>query len=350
MKIMVVDDEKSIRNTISEFLNRDGYVVETAEDGNAALKLLEKEYFDIIITDIIMPRISGIELLKRIYKLYEDIQVIIITGMPRLDIAIQAIKENAFDFLIKPIKKDDLLNIIRHAVYMKAFLKIKQYLDFNIQVVNQRKNNIQYKIFEKAVSSIFALFELHDTYSAGHQRRVGNLAAEIAKMLGFSNNEINLIRFTGYIHDIGKLKIPSVILNKPSALNILERQLVQIHSYCGYKLTKVLDLPSRVSEIVLEHHERLDGSGYPRGIRGEKIRYETNILMIADIAEAMLSSRPYRKPYSLNETLAEIKKNADVHYKKEVSEACIYLLQNGYQLEDCYVLNINPDSECFFNK
>ncbi len=176
--------------------------------------------------------------------------------------------------------------------------------------------------------------EKKDPYTAGHQQRVADLARTIATEMGLSKKQINGIRTAGTIHDIGKIQIPTEILNKPSELTENELIVVKNHCKVGYDILKEIHFPWPVAKIMLQHHERMGGSGYPQGLKGEKICLEARILAVADVVEAMASHRPYRPAYSIEETLEEISQNRGILYDPKVVDACIRLFtEKGFKFE-----------------
>jgi PAS domain S-box-containing protein/putative nucleotidyltransferase with HDIG domain len=186
------------------------------------------------------------------------------------------------------------------------------------------------------VQVIERMLEIRDPYTVNHQQRVADLARAIAKEMGLSIDRIDGLRLAGLIHDIGKIAIPAEILSKPTRLSEVELQLVRTHPKIGFDLIKSIDLPWPVAMTVLQHHERLDGSGYPLGIAGNEILPEAKILGVADVIEAMSSHRPYRPALGMSKALEEISQNSGVLYDKDVVEACLKVLQQdgfGFRYE-----------------
>ena len=176
--------------------------------------------------------------------------------------------------------------------------------------------------------------EARDPYTAGHQKRVADLARAIATEMGLPQDKIEGIRLAGSIHDIGKLSIPAEILSKPSRLINIEFSLVKEHSKSGYEMLKNVESPWPLAEIVYQHHERMDGSGYPRNLKGDEIIMEARIMAVADVVEAMVSHRPYRPSLGIETALEEIEKNKGVLYDNDVADACLRLFrEKGYQLK-----------------
>jgi len=180
---------------------------------------------------------------------------------------------------------------------------------------------------EKTIQAITTMAELRDPYTAGHQRRVARLAAAIARELGLGQETVEGIYLAGVIHDIGKIAVPAEILSKPGRLEKAEFQLIQAHCATGYDVLKEIEFPWPIAQIVLQHHERLDGSGYPGRLRGGEILREARIVGVADVVEAMASDRPYRPALGVEAALAEIRKGAGRLYDPEAAEACIGLFE-----------------------
>jgi PAS domain S-box-containing protein len=191
----------------------------------------------------------------------------------------------------------------------------------------QRTTETLRKTLGATIQAMAATVETRDPYTAGHQRRVANLARAIADEMGLSKEQIDGIRMAGLIHDLGKITIPAEILSKPTQLNEFEWGIIQAHPQVGYDLLKTVDFMWPVAQIVLQHHERMDGSGYPQGLSGEEIMLEARILAVADVVEAMASYRPYRPARGIDEALEEISQNKDVLYDAAVVDACLKLFK-----------------------
>lgn len=173
------------------------------------------------------------------------------------------------------------------------------------------------------IRTLSAAVEMRDPYTAGHQRRVTNLARCIAQRMGLSRDQIEAIRFAGMVHDVGKISLPAEILSKPSRLSDLEFNLIKTHPQAAYSILREIEFPWPIAQIVLQHHERMDGSGYPNGLTGEEILVEARVLAVADVVEAMASHRPYRPSLSLEDALREISSRSGTLYDPRVVEACL---------------------------
>ena len=186
---------------------------------------------------------------------------------------------------------------------------------------------------ESTLGAVSGMVELRDPYTAGHERRVGDLAAAIGAELNLPEATLKGLRLAGYVHDIGKISVPAEILSKPSRLTPLETQLIRGHPQSGYDVLKNVDFPWPVAEVILQHHERLDGSGYPRQLKNGAIILEARIMAVADVVEAMSSHRPYRPGLGINAALEEIAWNSGKFYDPQVVDACLRLFrEKGYVL------------------
>jgi putative nucleotidyltransferase with HDIG domain len=189
------------------------------------------------------------------------------------------------------------------------------------------------KALAGTVQAISLAVETRDPYTSGHQRRTADLARAIATEMGLPRDRIEFVRIATAIHDIGKIAIPADILSKPKKLNDIEFKIIQSHAQAGYEILRDIEFSWPVAEVILQHHERIDGSGYPHGLQGEDILPEARILMVTDVVEAMVSHRPYRHALGMDAAIEEIARNRGILYDPEVVDACLRLIQDkGYRL------------------
>ncbi len=343
-RILVVDDEPSIRQTLKLFLERAGYHADTAECAEAALSLLQQQPYDAVFTDIIMPRVSGVELLAQIRQISPEMPVIMMTGEPTVDTAVAALKEGAFDYIAKPVGKEIVLREAAQAVKVSELIKKKrelqrrnlEYQNDLERMVRERTRELD-KAMQGTIRIMTSLLDSRDPYTSGHQLRVGNLCADMAAELGLPEGEITGLRITGYLHDIGKISIPSEILTKPSELTYEEFQLVRTHAERGATILEGMHLPWPVAETVRQHHERLNGSGYPRSLSGNDVWRSAMILAVADVVEAMSSHRPYRASLGIEAALEEVRSQRGTKFPVDVVDACLALFARGYSIPAEYV-------------
>lgn len=326
--ILVVDDEGAIKTMIQKSIEKAGYLCLAARSGREAMGVLDRQAVDVVITDISMPGINGIELTRHVKKNYAS-DVIIMTGYVEDFRYEDIINLGASDFLQKPISIKELV------VRLKRVLRERRILEERNQAELELKRGLQriHKGFSGIIEAMQHAIEHRDPYTAGHQRKVANLAQAIAIELGLPKERIEGLRMAGLIHDLGKISVPSEILSRPRKLSTLEFGIMQTHPQVAYDILEPIEFPWSVADIIFQHHERLDGSGYPRGIFGDKILQEAKILAVADVVEAMASHRPYRPSIGIQFALDEVVKNMNKLYDPEVVETCLMLFQQkGFEL------------------
>jgi len=196
---------------------------------------------------------------------------------------------------------------------------------------------------ESILRALQAAIEVWDSYIAQHQKRVNQLASEIADEMQLSHSEKELLRYAALLHDIGKINLPLELLSKPGKLEEFEINLIQSHSETGFEILKRIDFPSEVAQIVLQHHEKMNGTGYPRGLYGSEILLEARILVVANTVEAISSNRPYRPVIGMKEAKNEIKNNRGIIYDPDVVDACLHVLQEEkFTMEDLKIHKPDP--------
>jgi PAS domain S-box-containing protein/putative nucleotidyltransferase with HDIG domain len=241
------------------------------------------------------------------------------------------------------LTEDDIPAITAFANQMAAAwrkARLMQELKRSLAEVKRAQEELQQsyvklqRTLEGTVHTLVSAIEMRDPYTAGHQRRVTQLACAIAKEMGLPQEQIEGLRMAGLIHDLGKITVPAEILSRPGPLSDLEYSIIKAHAQIGHDILKTTEFPCPVAQIVLQHHERMDGSGYPQGLLGEEIILEARILGVADVVEAMASHRPYRPARGLDKALEEISQNNGVLYDPEVVDACLKLFtEKGFEFE-----------------
>jgi HD-GYP domain-containing protein (c-di-GMP phosphodiesterase class II) len=200
--------------------------------------------------------------------------------------------------------------------------------------VKEYLNRLERSIMS-TVQAISHMVDLRDPYTSGHERRVGELAAAIGTELGMTEHQVTGLRVAGGVHDVGKIAVPAEILSKPTRLSAAEFAIVKTHAQQGYEILKDIDFPWPVAETVWQHHERLDGSGYPRGLRGDEISLEARIMAVADVVESMSTHRPYRPALGVEAAIAELESHSGSLFDPVVVAACVRLFhQKAYQLPE----------------
>ena len=326
--VLVVDDDDDIRNILSYGIQNSGCRCLSAESAESALEILKSSPVEVVISDVQMKGMSGLELCRKIKDHYTA-DVIIITGLVNNFAYEEIIGQGASDFIEKPIRLAEIV------ARLKRVLHERQTRDQLKQTAEELRVNGErfQKAMEGSVQAIALAVEMRDPYTSGHQDRVADLACAIAREMGLSEDRIYGLQMASLIHDLGKLTIPGEILCKPGRLSGPEYAMIQTHVQSGYDILKKIDFPWPLADIVIQHHERLDGSGYPRGLSGDQILLEARILSVADVFETIGSHRPYRPSLGIQKAVNEVTQHSGLLYDPDVVKACLKLINEaGYRL------------------
>lgn len=333
--VLVVDDSSKNIDLLVRTLKND-YRLGTAQNGPEALEYARKHLPDLILLDIMMPDMDGFEVCTRVKAdpQTRDTPIVFLTAMSETDDKTRGFEVGAVDYITKPF----------HAAEMKARIRTHLSLKEIREELNVQNIILEQKVKEKTaqlqemlnamVQTMALASEIRDPYTAGHQRRVTQLATAIAGKMKLSEDHTNAIRFAGILHDIGKIRVPDSILNRPGGLLDIEVEVIRIHPRVGFDILKNIPSPWPIARIVLQHHERLDGSGYPQGLFSEDILLEAKILAVADVTEALSSHRPYRPAPGIDCAMREILKNKGNLYDPDAVDACLELFgQESFEFE-----------------
>ena len=318
-RILVVDDDRRLREALVRELGR-RFALDTAASAEEALdKLSRRGPYAVILADLHMPGTDGITLLEEVRRRWPDTVRMMFTGRADRTQVVEALNTGyLFRFLDKPCPSQTLARALREALDQhRRILAARE-----LAAVKKQKEAL-----EKVVVGFTRLVEARDPYTAGHQKRVAELSCALARHLGLPPERVHHVRLAALTHDIGKIYVPAEFLNRPGTLSRIEFGVIRLHPQVGYEILQPLDLDGPVSEFVLQHHERLDGSGYPQGLRGEQIHLEAKLLAVADVVEAMSSHRPYRPALGLERALAEVEKGRTTVFAPEVVDACLDLFR-----------------------
>lgn len=292
-----------------------GYPTRVAGGAQEALELLSRETFSLVLSDIEMPGVSGTELLATIRRKYPDLDVIMITAVVDIDTALRAIRNGASDYLTKPFNLEQVQFTVARTIDKRRLivenreyqLRLEQRVVERTSELNAKKQEVEgllgqlQETYQTTLEALVDALDMRDTETQGHSLRVVEFTAEIAVAMGIGEPDLTEIRRGALLHDVGKIGIPDAILRKPAKLTAVEWEEMRKHPELGFKMLasiKFLDVPR---EIVLSHQERFDGTGYPRGLRGDQIPLGARIFSVADTFDAMTSTRPYRDglPYEV---------------------------------------------------
>ncbi len=352
--ILIVDDEESILNAFRRILADEDYDIHTASDGKEGLAKLRnaQKPFSLIISDQRMPVMNGVQFFAAAKEIFPDAVRILLTGYADTDAIIDAINKGGIHlYFTKPWREEELLAHIKQSLYKSELLMENRRLVELIKRQNEELLNLNKTLEEKVrqktsdllakaeelkasyersqvildgtVKTMSKIVETRDPYTSGHEVMVAKISCRIAREMGLPEQKIEAIHIAATLHDIGKISVPSEILTKPGRLTDLEMEIIKTHCRVAYDILKTIDFPYPVADIILQHHERIDGSGYPLGLKGENILLEARIIATADVIEAMASHRPYRPALGVDVAMEEIVKFKGVLYDSDVVDACL---------------------------
>ncbi|CAK0762761.1 putative two-component system response regulator [Gammaproteobacteria bacterium] len=340
--IVIVDDNPNNLHVLSGMLQQHGYRVRPALDGEVAIRSILSFPPNLVLLDVRMPGIDGYEVCRRLKSnaLVKDIPIIFISALQDMADKVAAFQAGGVDYITKPFQLEEVLaRVHTHLNLYRLQRNLEDMVDTRTRELQQAMLSLSESqkkyadVLEQTIQTIVLTMEKRDAYTAGHQARVSRLVVAIAQELGIDAERINGLRLASMVHDIGKIHIPAEILNRPGRISDIEFSLIKTHAQAGYDITRQVSFPWPVADIIWQHHERMDGSGYPRGLKGEEILLESRLLTVADVVEAMASHRPYRPALGLDKALEEIKCGAGRLYDQAAVSACLRLFgERNYSL------------------
>lgn len=326
--VLIVDDELHTRKLVATMLGEGGVRCKTAPSAEEALRILNEEPLDAMLVDLQMPRMSGMELLIKLRPLYPSLAFLMVTGVDDIQVGIEAMKNGADDYLVKPLQLEVVIASLERALKKKRLeQEVQNYRRRLEQMVEERTQQLKSALlhversYEDTLEALGVAIDLRDSQTAGHSKRVTVYSTRIAKELGAAQQELKTIARGAWLHDIGKLATPDAILLKPGALTQEEWHVMKEHAAIGYDLVKRIPFLAEAAEIIWAHHERWDGTGYPRGLKGNDIPLGARVFAVADTMDAMTSDRPYRSALSFEKAQEEIRGGAGRLYDPQVVNA-----------------------------
>jgi putative nucleotidyltransferase with HDIG domain len=324
-RVLAVDDEPAACKLLSLILAPPAFRCITAANGQEALGALQREPFDAVISDLQMPGVGGMELLAEVRRSYPHMAFLVTTGVDDVDVGVQAMRSGADDYLVKPLRESAVVASLQNALHKRLLeQEVENYRQHLEEMVEDRTKQLQAALqrieqsYEDTLQALGAAIDLRDNETAGHSQRVCRYSLEIARAMGWQDKEMGSLARGAYLHDIGKLGVPDVILLKPGPLTPEERKLMQQHAQIGYDLVKDIPFLADAAEIVYMHHERFEGSGYPRRLKGEEILLSARIFAIADTLDAMTSDRPYQRATSFESARETIRRLSGTAFDPQV--------------------------------
>jgi putative nucleotidyltransferase with HDIG domain len=353
-RILVVDDEEAIREIVCAILEAAGYICKQASSGMEALALLNSgETFELMLSDLMMADLDGIGLLERTKEKFPDMPVVMVTAVHDISVALAAIRNGAYDYLLKPFEREQLLNAVARALENRRLKVENRTYQTNLEsLVEARTDQLQEALrdlersYDITLEALGDALDLKDAETVGHSRRVTAFTIAIAREMGVPREQIQVIARGAFLHDIGKMAIPDKILFKPGKLDDDERAVMREHCYRGYQMLKKIPFLADACDIVYSHQEHFDGSGYPRGLKGNEIPIGARIFSVADTLDAIISDRPYRPARALSVARKEIQDWKGRQFDPEVVEA--FLKMPDEIFEDLR-RQINSQSDPFYS-
>jgi cyclic di-GMP phosphodiesterase len=326
-RILVVDDEPDITEILSDLLS-EHYDCTTANSAKAALELLSAEEFQLVISDITMPGMSGLEMLPRAKSISPNTVVVMISGMQTVESAIGALRSGGFDYLMKPFDLRQVEAVVKRALEHQELIVAKQQYENHLEeLVEQRTAELDQALnsledaYRSTLKALTAALETRDSETHGHSERVVTYSLRLGRECGLSAEQMKALEFGSLLHDIGKIGVPDLILRKPAKLTEEEWVLMREHPLHGQQILHGIEFLEGPARVVAQHHEKWDGSGYPLGLQGEDIDLCARIFAVADAFDAITSDRVYRRAKSYQEASVELDDWAGRQFDPKVVEA-----------------------------
>jgi len=345
-RILIVDDEEAIREIVYSMLTIEGYKCRQAASGVEALAVLNSgEQFELMLSDLMMAELDGIGLLEASKEKYPDMPVVMVTAVHDISVALAAIRNGAYDYLLKPFEREQLLATVRRALENRRLrMENRAYqteLESKVTARTEelRQANIQLlramgeleRSYDITLEALGDALDLKDAETEGHSKRVTAFTIAMARAMNLPQEKIRVIARGAFLHDVGKMAIPDAILRKPGALTPEEVAIMREHCYRGYQMLRKIPFLAEAAEIVYSHQECFDGSGYPRGLKGEEIPLGARIFAIADTLDAITSDRPYRAAQTFAAAREEILRWSGRQFDPEVVKVFLTVPESIWQ-------------------
>ena len=338
--ILIVDDEEMIRELLASALLQEGFVCHLAANVEEAFTILSENPVDLVISDIMMPGRSGVDLLRDIKKVDADIAVLMITGLSDMKTALECIHLGADDYISKPFSINRVFLTVKNLIEkrMLAIDKKNYQISLEFKVLEQTDQirqtmNQLHKAYDNTLTALVRALDAREKEVGSHSERVMNYTSLMAARLGIDSSELEHLAKGALLHDIGKIGITDNILLKPGALDDEEWIEMRRHPQVGYSILSEIEFLKRPAEIILTHHERFDGTGYPNGLKGEQIPIGSRIFALVDTLDAMTSNRPYRKALPFDAVISEVNKFRGRQFDPDLAD--LFLSISRSQWEEC---------------
>jgi len=356
-KVLIIDDEEVVRQSLADYLEDRGCQLFTAENGHIGLEVIERERPDLVLTDLRMPEVDGLEVIRRSMQLAPDTPIIVVSGAGRIADSIQALRLGAWDYVLKPVEDMAVLeHRVERALEKARLTRENQMYQQNLErLVSERtaeleqansrlraseeryrtlfkdlqaSNNDLLLAYDATIEGWARALELRDVETEGHSRRVVTLTLEMARRIGIEESGLTDLYRGALLHDIGKLGIPDSILQKPGPLSNSEWQIMRQHPVYAFEWLSQIEYLRPALHIPHYHHEKWDGTGYPCGLRTSQIPLATRVFTVVDVWDALRSDRPYRQAWSDEEAHAYIEKQAGIQFDPRAVETLFEIIDD----------------------
>lgn len=351
-RLLIVDDDPNVRKLLATKLTHLGYQCRTADRADRALAAMEREPVHLILSDIMMPGLSGIDLLKRVVQAYPETAVVMLTAAADTQLAVQAMKVGAYDYITKPFNLEELAVHVEKALERRhLFVENRAYhrsleqrvaeqtreIREHLALERRRREELDHTLtlleqsYHDTIDALIMALDYRDNETQGHTQRVSVYTVELATRLGVDGADLEIIKRGAILHDIGKIGVSDTILRKPSKLTDAEWLEMRRHVQYGYEMLKDIAFLHDAAKIVLHHHERFDGQGYPNGTSRDEILFGARIFVVADTFDAMTSERPYRRALPYEHAQAEISRCAGTQFDPRVVDTFLNVPPDRWQ-------------------
>jgi cyclic di-GMP phosphodiesterase len=338
-RILVVDDEDLIRDIICSVLEQAGFACHPVSSGVGALAILESDHgYSVVVSDVIMDGMDGLTLLSKVRLEYPDIPVVMVTAVHDISVALAAMRNGAYDYLLKPFEREQLLASVRRAVENRRLkaenvayqTKLESLVSARTEMLRQALADLE-RSYDITLEALGDALDLKDAETEGHSKRVTAFTIAIARATGLPQEKVRIIARGAFLHDVGKMAIPDAILRKPGRLSPEEQAIMQQHALLGYQMLRKIPFLHEAADIVYSHQERYDGTGYPRGLKGDQIPLGARIFAIADTFDAVTSDRPYRAAQSISSGRREIERQSGKQFDPEIVRVFLSISEHIWQ-------------------
>lgn len=329
--ILIVDDDPTIRDLLTEGLSASGYRCTTACDGADGLARLRENGYPLVVSDIDMPELDGVQLLQETKRLRPDTEVIMLTGVVDVDTAIQSMRLGACDYLTKPFNLAEVRITVERALEKRRLILENREYQRNLEERVRERTAQLSRSYQTTLEALATALDTRDSETLGHSLRVAAYTVAVARRMGVPEADLTDIYRGALLHDVGKIGIPDAILRKPGRLTPEEWNEMRRHPELGYRILEGIDFLDQAREIVLSHQERYDGKGYPRGLSGKAIPLGARIFAVVDTMDAMTSDRPYRKALSYDDARAEIRRYGGTQFDPDVVRTFLEISDEEWQ-------------------